>query len=233
MNIYDLDLTSLRYNPADEKDLERLKREHTDAFLLTPYDDPKLNAYDNQIMTYIILVYDINSPLQKSIKTLNERKIQAMLYCGFKANELGKFEQREVENALLYGKDKGVAIRIVKYVYLFNNVDYSELVGMLAYNNHLLVKILNNDTNNQTTKEFQATSARIKELNAIVFGGKETREIEEQLYEQLAMSRISYRPEMVARMLMSGQSEDLFVKDIYKARGGYKKVKRRIEHGDA
>jgi hypothetical protein len=233
MNIYDLDLTSLRYNPADEKDLERLKREHTDAFLLTPYDDPKLNAYDNQIMTYIILVYDMNSPLHRSVKTHNERKVQAMLMCGFKPNELGKFDQREVENALLYGKDKGVAYRIVKYVYLFNNVDYSELMGMLEYNSQLLLKIHNGNTNNQTIKELQQTSARIKELTGNVFGGKETKEIEEQLYEQLAMSRISYRPEMVARMLMSGQSEDLFVKDIYKAKGGYKKVKRRIEHGDA
>jgi hypothetical protein len=106
-------------------------------------------------------------------------------------------------------------------------------MGMLEYNSQLLLKIHNGNTNNQTIKELQQTSARIKELTGNVFGGKETKEIEEQLYEQLAMSRISYRPEMVARMLMSGQSEDLFVKDIYKARGGYKKVKRRIEHGDA
>jgi hypothetical protein len=155
-----------------------------------------------------------------------------MLSCGFKANELGKFEQRDVEQALLYGKDKGVAIRIVKYVYLFNNVDYSELVGMLTYNNHLLTRILNNDTKSDTAKEFERTSTRIRELNANVFGGKETKEIEEQLYEQLAMSRISYRPEMVVRQLMSGKSEDLFVKDIYAKRGGVKRVQRRKEFGD-
>lgn len=220
MRITDLDLSSFRYDPTNPKQLNKLRDDHPDAFNI-PYDDPIFFQNDDCVLRYIILVYDMNSPLFKAIKTHNERKVQGMLMSGFQADQYGRFDTK-IEQGLLYGKDKGVAKRIVKYVYLFNNVDYSELVGMLEYNMQLLFKILSDQTNNQTRKEFEATSARIKELTAILFGGKETKEIEEQLYEQLAMSKLSFRPEMIVRQIASGKPEDLFAKDIYSMR----KVKR-------
>jgi hypothetical protein len=226
MRITDLDLSSFRYDPTDPKQLNKLRDDHPDAFNI-PYDDPIFFVNDDCVLRYIMLVYDMNSPLWKSIKTHNERKVQGMLMAGFEADKSGRFDIK-IEQGLLYGKDKGVARRIVKYVYVFNNVDYSELVGMLEYNMQLLFHIMSSNTNSKTREEFTKTSARIKELTATVFGGKETKEIEEQLYEQLAMSKLSFRPEMIVRQIASGQPEDLFVKDIYDMRK-VKRVKTRAK----
>jgi len=172
----------------------------------------------------------MNSPLWQSIKQHNERKVKALFLAGFETNSMGRFDT-EIENALLYGKDRGVAKLITRYVYLFNSIDFSELVGMIELNSQLLIDIHNAKTNNQTFKQLSDTSARIKELTSVVFGGKETKEIEEQLYELLSMSRISFRPEKVAELYSNGRHDDIFAKDIY---GVYKnkKTERKKAYGD-
>ena len=222
MNIKDLDLSSLRYDPSSLKEIKRLREEHPDTFSIEMYEDSELIQYDEEILRYIILVYDMNSPLWVTMKNHNERKVKAMLYVGFNANGLGKFNNK-IEQALLYGRDSGVAIMIVKYVYLFNSIDYSELVGMIEINSKILRDIHNNKSTKDTMNNLSKTSSRIKELTANIFGGQETKEIEEQLYEQLNMSRISFRPEMIVRQLASGNSEDVFAKNLY---GNKRRVKK-------
>ena len=231
MKITDIDLSSLRYDPSKPKQLQKLRDDYPGDFDGN-YENLKLKQYDDEILRYIILVYDMRSPLWQSIKTHNERKVKSMLMSGFEANSHGRFDH-EVESALLYGKDKGIARMFVKYVYLFNSVDYSELVGNIELNSKILVDIHNNKVTKDSMKNLRETSARIKELTSSLFGGKETKEIEEQLYEQLAMSRISFRPESVVRQVSSGKTEDVFIKDIYGSRKAAKRIKRKIEFGDA
>ena len=214
MNIRDVDLSGLRYNPSDKKDLQKLRDEYPDAFNIALYENTKLIPYDDEIIRYIILVYDMNSPLHTTIKDHNERKVKAMLMSGFEADNYGKFD-KDVTDALIYGKDKGVAAMIVKYVYIFNNVDYSELMGMIEINSQILRDIHNAKTNSNTLKSLKDTSERIKELTNNIFGGKETKEIEEQLYEQLNMSRMSLRPELIAQRIASGETERMFTKNLY------------------
>jgi len=229
MKITDINLDELRYNPSKPKELKKLRKDHPGAFDGN-FENSKLKKYDDEILRYVILVYDLRSPLWQSIKTHNERKVRAMLMAGFEANDYGRFD-KEVEEAILYGKDQGVAEMIVKYVYLFNSVDFSELVGMIEYNSQILRDIHNNKTNTKTMDNLTKTSARIKELTAGVFGGKETREIEEKLYEQLAMSRISFRPERVVRQVSSGSVDGLFQKDIYKKKDESKEAERIKKFG--
>ena len=231
MKINDIDLSVFRYDPSKAKELKRLRTDYPGSFDGN-FDNLKLKKYDDEILRYIILVYDLRSGLWQSIKTHNERKVRAMLMAGFEANGYGRFET-EVEEAILYGRDQGVAEMIVKYVYLFNSIDFSELVGMIEYNSQILRDIHNNKTNTKTMDNLTKTSARIKELTAGVFGGKETREIEEKLYEQLAMSRISFRPERVVRQVKSGNVDPLFPKDIYKKKTESKKADRIKKFGGA
>ena len=223
MNITDLDLSALRYDPSNSKGLQKLREEHPDAFGSNIYENKRLMAFDDEILRYIIITYDINSPLRASTKDHNECKVKAMLMSGFDSNDMGKFDN-EVEEALLYGRDSGVAKMIVKYVYLFNNIEYTELVGMIEYNSQVLTEIHNRKTTKKNKKNLRETSLRIKELTSNIFGGKETREIEEQLYEQLSMSRISLRPERMVRQLTSGKSEDVFTKDLYAKRRPIKRI---------
>jgi hypothetical protein len=229
MNIKDIDTSSLRYDPADKKALKQLRIDHKDVFTTEMYVDQDLVKHDDEILRYIILVYDINSPLRKTLKTHNEVKVQAMLLAGFDVKD--KRLINNVQSALLYGKDEGVAKMIVRYVTIFNNMDYTELIGMLELNEKVMRTILSDKTTKDTRKELSDTSARIKELVENVFGGKETREIEEQLYEQLAISRVSLRPEMIVRQLAAG--DDVFLKDKYNIKGTKGKTKRKKQFGDA
>jgi hypothetical protein len=217
MDLKDIDLSKLRYDPSNKKDLKRLQEDHPDAFGIEHYENPKLHKFHNEIMRYIILVYDMRSPLIQSIKEHNERKVRSLLMAGFESNNLGRFDT-DIESSLLYGKDQGVARMIVKYVYIFNNIDYSELVGMIEINSQILRDIMNAKRTKDTMKQLSDTSARIKELTANVFGGKETKEIEEQLYEQLNMSRLSFRPERIAQRIHLGKTEDMYMRDIYSRR---------------
>ena len=89
MNIKDIDTSSLRYDPADKKALKQLRIDHKDVFTTEMYVDQDLVKHDDEILRYIILVYDINSPLRKTLKTHNEVKVQAMLLAGFDVKDLG------------------------------------------------------------------------------------------------------------------------------------------------
>lgn len=229
MKITDIDLSSFRYDPSNPKSIQKLCKDYPGSFDEMLFEDPELMKYHEEILRYIILVYDLNSPLLKTEKTHNERKVKAMLMAGFDANDLGKF-QHNIEEALLYGKDKGIAKMIVSYVYLFNSIDYSELVGMMQLNSHILRDIMNNKTNNQTHVNLKNTSARIKELTADIFGGKETKEIEQQLYEQLNMSRMSFRPESIAKQHREGAVD---LKDIYGINKKKSKNQRIKKYGGA
>lgn len=213
MKITELDLSNLLYDPSSKKDIQRLQKENPNIFDMDLFENHKLCQFHECILRYIILVYDMRSPLHVTIKNHNERKVKAMLMSGLEADDLGKFNG-EIEQALLYGKDSGVARMIVKYIYLFNSVDYSELMGMIEINSQILRKIHNDKTTKDTLAQLQTTSKRIKELTVAVFGGAETKEIEEQLYEQLNMSRISFRPEMIARQYADKDAK-IFKKDKY------------------
>ena len=231
MKLTDIDLSSLRYDPSDKKEIKRLQTDYPGQFECVIYENQKdLIPQHENILKYIILVYDMNSPLRKSLKTHNECKVQGMLMAGFEPDSRGRFD-KAIEQALIYGQDSGVASMIVKYVYIFNNVDYSELIGMLELNSQLLMAIQNHKTNNNTFKDLSNTSARIKELTAVIFGGKETKEIEEQLYEQLSMNRLSLRPENIAKQLSEGNAHGIFSSDPY---GVYKdkKSERKKKYGD-
>lgn len=232
MKLSDLDLSGFKYDPSNDKDIKKLQDDYPEAFCPHWLEHPKLINHEKNILRYIIILYDINSPLWETIKKHEERKIKAMLLAGFEHGDDGKFNY-DVEDALLYGRDRDVATMIVKYVYLFNSIDFSELVGMIEYNSQILRDIMNRKTNNQTMKNLQETSARIKNLTSNIFGGKETREIEERLYEELAMSKLSLRPEHIVRQMMSGNVNSQFKHDPYKRKVVSKKADRLKEHGDA
>jgi|GEM_PF-6271451 len=217
MRIRDLDLSGLKYNPGDKKSIKKLQEDHHPHFEFTWYENDKLVPYHEAILRYIILVYDQNSPLWKSEKDHNEKKVKAMLMAEMEIDEDGKFDQ-PLRESLLYGSDQGIARMIAKYVYLFNNIDYAELVGMIEINFQILRDIMNAKKVKDTHKQLEQTSDRIRELTKRVFGGEETKDIKEKLYEQLNMSRLSFRPEAMAKQFSSGAGKEMFAKDLYKNR---------------
>jgi hypothetical protein len=213
-NIQDLDLSSLKYNPANKLDIKKLQEDYPE-FGLILYENSKLAPYHEDILRYIILVYDINSPLWQTTKDHNEKKVKAMLMAGMIADKHGKFDT-PLQEALLYGSDSHISSMIVKYVYLFNNIDYVELVGMIQINFQTLKSIMDGKGTKDTYKQLEQTSARIKRLTKEVFGGEETKEIKEKLYEYLNMSRLNFRPEYIAQRLNKGETEEMFARNLYK-----------------
>lgn len=216
MKINELDLSGLMYNPTSKKDIKKLQEDHKPNFDFHWYENDKLVKYHDSILKYIILVYDLNSPLYRSEKDHNEKKVKAMLMAEMEFKD-GKFDQ-PIRESLLYGSDQGIARMIAKYVYLFNNIDYAELVGMIEINFQILRDIMNAKKVKDTHKQLEQTSDRIRELTKRVFGGEETKDIKEKLYEQLNMSRLSFRPEEMAKQHSEGAGNEMFAKDIYKKR---------------
>jgi hypothetical protein len=103
MKINDIDLSGFRYDPSKDSEIKRLQKDFPQAFNPLWIENPKLSKHQTNIIRYIILLYDINSPLWETVKKHEERKIKALIMAGFEHGSDGKFDW-DVENAILYGE---------------------------------------------------------------------------------------------------------------------------------
>lgn len=189
------------YDPTNDKDIERLIESHPDF----QADLGDLKSYKKRLLKFIILQYDMNTPLRLEYKNYFKRKGNAALLAGFKRNKsTGKFNENVV-NALL-GKNDVFNSMIVRYVMQFYNEDYLnliiyyELLGKIGREGLGDVKLSN--TNIQAINNIKDT---ISELTKELFGGDETRELKGELYKALEMEKESLHPDFIAMELHEGK----------------------------
>lgn len=216
MDKSELDLSLFLYSPFDKKTVTKLEQ----------YDEFKVDfGVDKaKFISYVILLFDFNTPLRKEVQLFYRRKAEAAIMAGFKIAK-GRFD-KEVEDMLI-GENKECNIAISRYLSLFGLPEYMELMGlesMLAFEMQNALKFSESQDFQVTRKNMKELTERINELTLVLFGGKEALEARKALYEFTEKDRLRIRPEHIAEDLEAGKP----ILDGYNPYGEYKPSKLKF-----
>ncbi|MBN1683739.1 hypothetical protein JW865_09340 [Candidatus Bathyarchaeota archaeon] len=150
-------------------------------------------------LTYITIVYDLNSELRRNTREYIQRKVDGAKIAGFEMKN-GSFDKR-VENILL-GENEEFNRAVVEYVYYNFNNDYKLLYILEeSYNKAIRdqgskLQVLGD----KDRKNLTETKIQIEGLEQVLFGGVETINMKKALYEGTEAARTRLRREDEMKM---------------------------------
>ena len=199
-DIKDLDTEKLLYNPKKKSDIEKLKED-------VPEFNVELDINSENVAKYVILMYDMVSPMRKEYPKFREREAISAQYAGFKIGKRGTFT-KEVENMLI-GKNDKVNVMVVKYLSLFNNPDYTALMTYMKVFEENAKEGMRGTMDSKEYKAYHDTTEKyrvsIVYLTDKVFGGKADDDLIKELYREIERVKESIMPEYVADKLARGE----------------------------
>lgn len=151
-----------------------------------------------KLFRFIIIMYDMNSPMRLEYPEFWERKKVSALEAGFKVDKKGHFDDN-VESFLV-GDNTRVNEAIAKYVLLHGIPEYTALV---VYQTGLyleMVKTLKGIVNKQLTQNVEFLRIKIRELTDIIYGGSETINAKRALYSGIEKDRFPLPDDVVKRL---------------------------------
>jgi hypothetical protein len=202
----DIDASYLRFDPNDTKLLPKLYKE-IPAFEEFEHEKADNDRTKQRLFSWIIIMYDPNSPLRRELKDLYKRKVYAATLVGFNIRgDSGKY-QPWMEDVFV-GKDKAVNALVAKFISSFSSPEYTQLMAHVAIQEKMLEKIIAGKADKNTQIMFDTATDKIKELTNFIYGTGERDEVVEArraLYKQVAYDLSDMRPEQVARAVSSGE----------------------------
>jgi hypothetical protein len=196
------DFSKCLINPYNEKDIKKI---------MSTYEEFRgIDGHlmiENEMIKYIVLMYDMNSPIRTLVSGYEEKKYKAAREAGFNLNVNRRFDE-DVENALV-GENQSANKAIVRYIIMHG---IPELVAYTAYieiQAAELEKALNSTTYESrelkvTRDNIDITTREIKELYKKIFGGWESQQLKNALYDTVQTDKIRLRPEHIAIDIASG-----------------------------
>lgn len=155
-----------------------------------------------KVLTYIILLYDVNSPLLREVRRLPERKAVAMEMAGMTVDDKnGKFD-RPVE-LMMMGKHQDINAMIIYYIFLQGNPEWAELVSYEAMFYMETARVMNGIVGkaSETIKNLAVLSKKIEELTQKIVGGEgEAPDILAEIYKQ-STKGLDVSPERISNFI--------------------------------
>lgn len=155
----------------------------------------------NNILKYLILAYDIQSPLQREFKDYYTKKKEAA-----RASELpmvdGKW--RDDAQAIMIGTDTWFNGLLAQYLSLQATPEYMQLIIFLELLARRTRGILDGEIDDKTHVVVKSLTEAISELTNKVFGSAGEMEIQaarQALYAKAEDDRIRMRPEDVVNLM--------------------------------
>lgn len=158
-----------------------------------------------KVLKFIILAYDMHSPLRDIYMDIWERKRAAAIAAGFKTGKDGRFDG-DVED-MLVGENKNVNVAIAKYITIHGLPEYT---AMIAYQNGLhleMLKVQNGNITQNITKNINLLNSYLNEVTEYIFGGKDVVNVRQALYAMSEHDRFPL-PDDVVRRISSGDMLD-------------------------
>ena len=188
MKLEDINTSKFLFDPK-EKDFVSNMIKRSAAF------DLELGINVKMLLTYVALVYDINSEIRRNARLdYSQRKVEGAITTGFSMKN--KRFAKDVERLLL-GEDDSFNRAIVEYVCLSLNNDY-KLLYVLEENYNDMIKDHSNSVKkftNNDRKLLTEMSGQIKGLESLLFGGQEVMNARRALYEGTEAIRDRFRLE--------------------------------------
>lgn len=139
------------------------------------------------VARYVVLLYDMHSPIREIERRINVRKKIAALYAGFTLGPSGKFSP-DVEDMVM-GNYPEINSMIVRYIMLQNSPLFSKLV---AYESIFHFEIIKSQSGNygkakDIIDSINQLSTAISDMTDEIFAGKgESRLILEEFYKKIS-----------------------------------------------
>jgi hypothetical protein len=215
MNRNDIDVKLFRYNPFDLKTVQLLTEEYPEFRVSFGEANTK-----QRFICYLILLYDLNTPLRIRYPDYILRKIECAKLAEFKKGSNGNFLPEFLE--VMEGSNEKFNNAVVAYIKSFGSPDYMALTMYLnifasEYNNSL--KVSDSKILKDTVANIRTLQAQIAELTAIIFGGKEVFDLRTAIYKRIERDRPRVRPEDIAEVIdvpqkLKDNLGDYYEKDI-------------------
>ncbi|MHA1676202.1 MAG: hypothetical protein ACTSU6_03400 [Candidatus Njordarchaeales archaeon] len=158
----------------------------------------------DKIITYLILLYDPDSPLRREVPDWITRRKEAMIMAGYPVQKTGRFAEK-VE-LVLENKNPDTLLMLMKLLRIFGSPDYTALIMYYhLFNATLQAQAMGTfDKPSVLIKAISDTLDKIKEQEHIVFGGQETLELKKALYKDIADDQSNVKVENIAELLSKG-----------------------------
>lgn len=153
---------------------------------------PKLDR--NRIIKYICYVYDKNSPYRVKYKDLTQRKVRAMIDCGYGLTE-GNVFPIEIED-VIQGRDYKVADMAIAFIKLHCDLEYAHVLLLEA----MYFKAMKNVFlgQNEKIKELNEIKESYTKAQADLVSNDQTKALMQSLYKSINRDRIKLSPEDIA-----------------------------------
>jgi len=199
----DIDSTFLRFNPSNPKFYSQICADIPE-FNNFKSEHAKAEITKVKIFSWIVVMFDMNTPLRREIKDLYKRKVYAATLCGMNPHpQTGKYKDW-IEN-ILTGQDEKVNNLIVKFIASFASPEYMQLIAHMSMQHNTLDKIVKGKADKNDVDMFDKATDKIKALTGLLYGSGERDEVYEArraLYKQVAYDLSDMRPESVAQMVI-------------------------------
>ena len=202
-------VSTMLFNPNDDNLVDKLSVYTEFNQKESDYGVDKLKLF-----RYVVLMYDMNSPLRLEYPDFWERKKVACVHVGFRSDKKGMFD-KNVE-AVLIGENNYVNLAVTKYVMLHGLPEYSALIAYQSGMYFEVLKTLRGTINPTITKNIEFIRIKIKELTEILYGGGETLNARRALYSGIEKDRFPLPDDVIKRL---NQGDSL---DDYNPYGDYK-----------
>jgi len=194
----DVDVSLLKYDPRKLHFLRDITKEI-----------PEFKAYDGKIppklfSAFVVLMYDINSPLWREEPDYNQRMYEAARIANFPMGKKNEFS-KEAED-VLFGRISTANDAIVAYITGFGLPEYLQLMGYTILLSQELRKIIGNEGGKESPKMLEETGAKMRSLQRFIFNTGNvdiTKEMQHALYSRLERDKLRMRPEEIIKELAS------------------------------
>jgi hypothetical protein len=153
----------------------------------------------NDVIRYVVYVYDKESPYRKKYKDVNTRKIHCALEAGFSLNENNEFSA-SIER-MINGGDEKVNDMIVEYVKMHYDVKYSYVVMMEAIYYDNLIKAMVDGTAMGKISDLKQVQEELEKAQKELLAQDNNRGLIKALYGKIDSDRLELSPEDIARKI--------------------------------
>jgi len=218
MELKDIDGSRFLYDPKSQDLVKTLQ----DKILEFKKYDGKIPA--KKVFQYIVLMYDVSSPLWREIIDYYVRKSTVADIVGFPKVKGQRTEEAE---AILIGTNDVVNEMIVAFVAQFSTIEFFQMVAYLSLLSSETRKAVSFDGDKNSISIITQTGDKIKELQRVVFRSGEYDEISfvrKALYSKLEKERLKIRPEDIVRTI----SDNGELPEDFNPYGDYKPEKSKF-----
>jgi len=197
-NKIDVDTSKLSYDPNSKDFIVKLETDFPSFKEFTMDASTRF-----KIFSWIVLMFDINSPMRIDSRDYYERKVKSAVIVGLNPNKKTGEYKTLIEDILL-GKDKDVNRLCVDYIVSFSSPEYTQLMGLLVVQRNHMMDLMKGTYDANTTKVLDQVANRISELTKRIYHSGDRIEVEEArkaLYYQAGEDLNKLRPESIAAML--------------------------------